>query len=276
MKKEKDKEKPMKLSNDDRTMATIRLPEYQQEYAEYARLLDIDKKKSERLGNKIAKKWGQISSPGYEWLLPIRPMPFYINIKNLNFNHYYNKPVHIVDIKNADRLAEIYPQAKIKEETVNIEAVLSDAHKNLFKDKNREITTKEAFKLEDAISQFKPTYSYEGGKFLFLMIDLEQNEKTIIKELKSIITTYKENMPTNKSRQRDTLIDPWKVYDMRHIYGMNFQQIAKRLSGINKTGKDGNPSYNKRLMSWYKTVERAYKKADRIIKQVRKESEQPA
>ena len=47
MKKEKDKEKPMKLSDYDRTMATIRLPEYQQEYAEYARLLDIDKKKAE-------------------------------------------------------------------------------------------------------------------------------------------------------------------------------------------------------------------------------------
>jgi hypothetical protein len=178
----------------------------------------------------------------------------------------------VIDIKNAYRLAGIYPHAKLKEETLNLEAILNDVHKNLFKNKNCKEITKEAFKLEDAISQFKPTYSYEGGKFLFLMIDLEQNEKTIIKELKSIITTYKENMPTNKSRQRDTQINQWKVYDMRHIYGMNFQKIAKQLSGI----KDGNPSYDTILMSYYKAVGRAYKKADRIIKQVRKEAEQPA
>lgn len=83
-------------------------------------------------------------------------------------------------------------------------------------------------------------------------------------------------MPINKSRQRVPLIDPWEVYDMHHIDGMNFQQIAKQLSGINKTGKDGNPSYNNRLLAWYKTVERAYEKANRIIEQVRKEAEQPA
>lgn len=192
MEKEKDKKKAMKLSNYDRTMATIRLPEYQQEYAEYARLLEIDKKKAERLGNRMAKKWSQYSSPGEEWLLPIRPVPPYVKIELLEFTHYYNKPVHVFDIKNADRLAEIYPQAKLKEETANlVTKMLIDVHQNLFKNKNRKETTKEAFNLDDAISQLRPTYSYEGGKFLFLMIDLEKNEETITKELKSIITTYK-------------------------------------------------------------------------------------
>ena len=266
----------MKLSHYDRTMATIRLPEYQQEYAEYARLLDIDKKKAERLGNRMAKKWGQYPPLGYEWLLPIRPVPPYVKIENFSFNHYHNKPVEIIDIKNADRLPEIYPPIKLKEElpkTIPQEEVF----KRLF-DKTLKTTTEKAFNLKETMSHvrnYRPTYSYEGGKFLFLIIDLEQNEK-IIEELKSIIKHYKKNMPTNKSRQRDTLINPWKVYDMHYIYGMNFQQITKQLSGINKTGKDGTPSYNKKLMAWYKAIERAYKKADRIIKQVRKESEQPA
>jgi hypothetical protein len=273
MKKEKDKKKAMKLSNYDRTMALIRIPEYQQEYDVYARLLDIDKKKAKELGKRMAKKWKLYLSPGYEWLFPI-------SIKNLEFfHHYFNKSVEVIDIKNADRLAEIYPHVKLKKETVILEAILN-VHKNLFK-KHKE-TTKEAFNLEKDISSerlkelFEPAYSYEGGKFLFLMIDLNQNEKTIIKELKPIITHYKKNMPINKSRRRDTLINPWEVYDMHQTYDMNFQQIAKQLSGINKTGKDGNPSYNERLMSWCKTVERACKKAGRIIKQVRKEAEQPA
>ena len=257
----------MKLSNDDRTMAIIRLPEYQQEYVEYARLLDIDEKKAKMLGNRMAKKWSPFPPLGYEWLLPIRPVPPYVLIKNLSFDHYYNKPVEVIDVKNTDRLSEIYPPIELKEELPKV-LPQKEAIKHLF-DKNLKITTEKAFNLKEVMP---PAYSYEGGKFLFLMIDLEQNGKAIIKELKTIITHYKKNMPINKSRQRDTLVKIWEVYDMHHIYGMNFQQITKRLSGI----KDGNPAYNEKLMAWYKVVERAYKKAVRIIKQVRKELEQPA
>ncbi len=270
------KVKHIRLSAYNRVMATIRHPKYLKEYAEYIRLLNSDDKKAESFGKKIAKKWNQYSTPDREFLLPIRPVPYH-TIRKSSFNHIINNPVEVIDINKPNTISKKYPQIELKDTTAKTHAELViEVHKGLFNDKKR--TKKEAtFSKDDIanyIKSFTPQYSYKKGRFLYLMIDLDENETTITKELKSIIKQYRKYMTQNEGRKGETTVDPWLVYDKYRTYNyqknkeMKYTDIARELSGLKG---NASPGCNRELNLWFKQVQTAYKKACDMIEQVGKE-----
>lgn len=55
---------------------------------------------------------------------------------------------------------------------------------------------------------------------------------------------------------------------MVNAEGGNLAEVARKLYGEIPMGEDKNPSYNKKLMAYYKQVQRAYRKALQMIDQV--------
>jgi len=281
-KKEEPKTKYVRLSQYNRVMATIRHPKYLEEYSEYVRLLNSGNEKAESLRKEIAEKWNQYSMLDSEFLLPIPPPNYNVGFKyRSSFNHIINNPVEIIDINKSDTNFEKYPQIELEEEkpAKYHSQIVEDVFKNLFKTKNinrkNEMLNKDNF--SHILETLSPKYSYKKGRFLYLMIDLEESEEKITKALKSIIKKYKKYMPENKGRKRETTIDPWLVYDMRHRYNItNYSEIARKLSGLKGTaslayeGAEGDKG-NTTLHKWRDQVKTAYDKACQMIEQVGKE-----
>jgi hypothetical protein len=96
-------------------------------------------------------------------------------------------------------------------------------------------------------------------RYLLVRIDLMANGKDIIRELKTCLEAERLS-GKNKGRKRDTTVDPWRVYDMHHREKKNFLRITKKLFEIQK-----NPTYDPQAKSRYNQVERAYRKAERMI-----------
>jgi hypothetical protein len=103
-----------------------------------------------------------------------------------------------------------------------------------------------------------------GGTLLYLEIDLRDTKKEILKGVERRIAFYKQAVPKDNRRKRQSkVVDIWDVYDL-HRSGLNLNQIAKKLSGIRD-----NPSYNETLMNKYKAIERAFDKAQAMIDSIR-------
>jgi len=83
-------------------------------------------------------------------------------------------------------------------------------------------------------------------------------------QLEKNIDIYQKKVAKFISRDYKTTIDPWEVYNMHKIKGMNFSKITQQLSGIK-----GNPTYDKKLKSWYSQVKRAYNKAEKMIAEIK-------
>jgi hypothetical protein len=104
------------------------------------------------------------------------------------------------------------------------------------------------------------------GRYLTIEIDLTRNIKEIMSKIKKEISFWnKYYVDKPETRSKETFYSPWEVYDL-YKGGKNFSQIARQLSD-----RDGNPSYNPKLMAEYKNVKRAYDKACEMISQVEKD-----
>ena len=103
------------------------------------------------------------------------------------------------------------------------------------------------------------------GKYLLLKIDLTENRNSILINIKDKIDFYRKYVNRREIRNREYTCSPWEVYDLHHNEGLNFSQIARKLSGINE-----NPAYNEKVMAKYKACKRAYSKAKEMIIQAGK------
>lgn len=111
---------------------------------------------------------------------------------------------------------------------------------------------------------------YRDGKHIIIAVDMTKKNKDIMGDfgqtLKRIRESYK--IPKDKTRDKDTVQDIWKIYDYHIKDKMNFVQIARKISGIK-----GNPTYNPKLDAYRKQVNNAYKKAVDIIRRIRKKDD---
>jgi hypothetical protein len=103
------------------------------------------------------------------------------------------------------------------------------------------------------------------GRYLSMEVDLTQKKEKIMANVQDAIDRFVRHVEKKPSREKETTLDPWTIYDMHHEEGLNFSQIAKRISGINENVFD-----NEKFMSVYKQVERAYSKARKLVAAAKK------
>lgn len=110
---------------------------------------------------------------------------------------------------------------------------------------------------------FDYTAWLRDDRYLTVEIDLTKKKTDIINNINEYVDTFSKSIA---NRNKRTEVDPWVVYDMRRNEGLNFTEIARRLSG-----KAGNPNYSPELAAFLKRVKRAYTKAGEAISVVSKE-----
>ncbi|TVM00176.1 MAG: hypothetical protein CV087_15360 [Candidatus Brocadia sp. WS118] len=115
---------------------------------------------------------------------------------------------------------------------------------------------------------FNPTAWLRDDRYLTVEIDLTKKKTDIIGSVSKYVDTFSKSImnPLRMTRNKRTEVDLWTVYDMRRKEGLNFTEIARRLSG-----KTGNPTYSPELAAFLKMVKRAYTKAEKAINTVNKE-----
>lgn len=113
------------------------------------------------------------------------------------------------------------------------------------------------------------TFYLEDKRYLTIQIDLTNTREKIKKAVDLIVEDFQSILPKDKGRDRKAKkieVDHWEIFNMYKIEGINFSEIARRLSGLK-----GNPSYNDELKLWRKCVKEAYDKALKMIEQVEQE-----
>ncbi len=103
-------------------------------------------------------------------------------------------------------------------------------------------------------------------RLVHLEINLTKSETELIRSFRSMIKSWKKNMP-NDMAPRKSKYDPWKIYDL-HQSNRSLNQIARDLCGDNSPRGERSPAYNDKLWPPYKAVERAYKKAVKMLESV--------
>lgn len=111
---------------------------------------------------------------------------------------------------------------------------------------------------EKGISDFKDVH--ERGRHIYLRIDLTKTDNEIAGDVQRAVTYFKKLLP--KKRNKEGLLDHWKVYDMVDIKGLTLTKIAEKDCGAGEDFDD--PAYR----AAYTRVKRAYNKALQIIEQV--------
>jgi hypothetical protein len=103
------------------------------------------------------------------------------------------------------------------------------------------------------------------NKKLCLLIDTSWPPDMIVDVLREFINHY---ILENKGNIKQTEGDPWKIYELfRH--GKNLLEITRDLYGVT-----GQPAYDTNAAMYYRRVDRAYKKALKMIAYVEKEATQ--
>ncbi len=102
---------------------------------------------------------------------------------------------------------------------------------------------------------------------LTVQLDLA-SQRDPLRRFKKLVRQYRNGVKRPTARERETTLDPWEVYDM-HKKGKRLLSIAKE-----KYRFRNNPAYDNKAMSYYKQVERAYKKAEKMIEAVRLQRKQ--
>jgi hypothetical protein len=105
---------------------------------------------------------------------------------------------------------------------------------------------------------------------LRVKVDLNAPIKENLFHVKKDIETYKKVIEElddePKKRKRGNIYSLWEVYDLKKKR-LNLSQIARKLSGI-----DGNPSHDSIVRQHFDSVKRAFKKAEKIMEEVRKDA----
>jgi len=115
------------------------------------------------------------------------------------------------------------------------------------------------------------TSEYRDGRHLILAVDITRKNPKIINDLEKLLKRIEKDydIPKDTSRDKDTIVDIWKIYDYKTKDGLSLPEIARRLSG-----EKGNSAYCEALDMYVKRVKRAYHKAKEIINTVKREVEE--
>lgn len=104
------------------------------------------------------------------------------------------------------------------------------------------------------------------GKYLTLEINLTHDKNKIIDVVSRYVDLYSKFVKKGTAKRiKESVYDPWLIYDMHKDDGLDFVQIAQKLSGIK-----GNPNSDARLGACYKNVKRAYQKAENVVTYLRR------
>ena len=110
------------------------------------------------------------------------------------------------------------------------------------------------------------------GECLYLTVDLSQTQQKLVKDFRTVLKQYQDTLINQnqgkQERQGETTEDIWDIYDLHMKEGVPLLEIARRLSGKDYLSGGKTPAYSAELWPPYKRVERAYKKAEQIIKTV--------
>lgn len=108
---------------------------------------------------------------------------------------------------------------------------------------------------------FNCTAWLRDDRYLTIEIDLTKKKTDIVDAVSNYVDRFSNFIvnPLRTTRNKSTEVDPWAIFDMHRKDGLNFSEIARRLSGIK-----GHPTYNSKLEAYLKKVKRAYKKAETI------------
>ena len=112
---------------------------------------------------------------------------------------------------------------------------------------------------------------YRDGRHVILAVDVTKKKPNIINEFEKLLKRIEKDydIPKDTSRDKDTIVDIWKIYDYKTKDGLSLPEIARRLSG-----EKGNSAYCEALDMYVKRVKRAYHKAKEIINTVKREVEE--
>lgn len=103
------------------------------------------------------------------------------------------------------------------------------------------------------------------GRYLYLRIDITEDETTILEQVKSIIKGYQAFLPKDTGREKKIKrCDIWEVYDLKKLDGLDIAVIARRLFGYDHPSSSDDPDY--------KAVSHAYNRAVELIEQVEMEA----
>lgn len=105
------------------------------------------------------------------------------------------------------------------------------------------------------------------GHYLYLRIDLTQARQDLLREVEMYIDKYQSYLSKEivYPKTRQTYFFHWQIFDMKELSHLNIAQITEKLTKIN----DHNDSSFK---AYQKQIERAYKKACKMIDQVGREA----
>lgn len=127
---------------------------------------------------------------------------------------------------------------------------------------------REALNLRDDEFRFSLNHSVDDlreGKYLILEINLEHDKHKIWEVVSKYIDLYSKFAKKGPAKRiKETIYDPWMIYDLHKDDKLNFTQIAQKLSGIK-----GNPNSDAQLGACYKNVKRAHEKAENAIKYIK-------
>ena len=112
---------------------------------------------------------------------------------------------------------------------------------------------------------------YRDGRHVILAVDVTKKKPNIINEFEKLLKRIEKDydIPKDTSRDKDTIVDIWKIYDYKTKDGLSLPAIARKLSG-----EKGNSAYCEALDMYVKRVKRAYHKAKEIINTVKREVEE--
>lgn len=104
-----------------------------------------------------------------------------------------------------------------------------------------------------------------SGRFLTISVDLQSPTVELLPIVAVLINKERERQEIKTKRTKQHEVDPWKVWDMMQVPGNNLLKITRIIFGV-----QGNPTYDDdgEMTRSYKKVQRAYRKAESLIKEV--------
>ena len=94
---------------------------------------------------------------------------------------------------------------------------------------------------------------YRDGKHVVLAVDVTKKDSAIMKEVGKLLGRIKKDYerPKDATKDKDTVETFGKFTIIKQKTGLNFTQIARKLSG-----EKGNPTYNAKLKARLESVKR--------------------
>lgn len=234
-------------------MAIIRHPGYKEDYDEYCKAINNhDKVAIEQSEKKIATKWGEYPPPTI--------FPPYRTVEQQQ-GYGYEDPIEVIEsfpIEDDPARIKVSDDRFLTQIIENRELVYRAIERPSEEDRKKQM---------DVFKKELQEHTVVKGRYLYLRIDLTQTTEALNHAFLKQIKPYKDYFPEENGRNKDGSYSPWRIHQMYDYYGLNFIEIARRLTGMTDI-----PSIDVNLRAYCKQVERAHKKACMMIDEVGKKA----